>query len=80
MKSKKQVKFEELAEKRMNTALKKISLIGNLSYTGNYEYTDAHVSQIVRGLKTAIRDVESRFSNKGRSEDSGFKFKIQERS
>ena len=76
MKSKKMVKFEELAEKRMNTALKKISLIGNLSHTGNYEYTDAHVAQIMRSLKTAVREVESRFANKGKAEDSGFKFKV----
>lgn len=76
MKSKKLMKFEALAEKRMNTALKKISLIGNLSHTGNYEYTDAHVSQILRGLKTAIRDVESRFSNKGHTDEAGFKFNI----
>ena len=69
-------KFEELAERRMNTALKKISLIGNLSHTGNYEYTDAHVAQILRSLKTAVREVESRFANKGRSEGSGFKFKL----
>lgn len=75
MPSKKMTKFEALAEKRMNTALKKISLIGNLSHTGNYEYTDAHVGQIVRSLKAAVREVESRFSNKGRSEEAGFRFK-----
>lgn len=68
-------KFEELAEKRMNLALKKISLIGNLSHTGNYEYTEAHVSQILRSLRTAVREVESRFENKGRAEEAGFKFK-----
>lgn len=76
MKSKKMMKFEELAEKRMNTALKKISLIGNLSHTGNYDYTDAHVAQIVRSLKAAVREVESRFSNKGKAEGSGFKFRV----
>lgn len=76
MKSKKMAKFEELAEKRMNVALKKISLLGNLSHTGNYEYTDNHVVQIIKGLKGAVRDVESRFGNKGKAEDLGFKFKI----
>ena len=69
------LKFEELAEKRMNVALKKISLLGNLSHTGNYEYTDTHVSQILRSLKAAVREVESRFVNKGRAEEVGFKFK-----
>jgi len=78
MKSNKMIKFEGLAEKRMNVALKKISLIGNLSHTGNYEYTDAHVGQIVKGLKTAVKEVESRFINKGRSLDVGFKFKSGE--
>ena len=76
MKSKKMVKFEGLAEKRMNVALKKISLIGNLSHTGNYEYNDAHVTQILRSLKAAVREVESRFCNKGQPNDAGFKFKI----
>ena len=76
MRSEKMLKFEGLAEKRMNTALNKISLIGNLSHTGNYEYTDAHVTQIVRSLKAAVREVESRFSNKGKADDAGFKFKI----
>ena len=76
MKSKKLMKFEELAEKRMNVAIKKISLLGNLSHAGNYEYTDAHVAQIMRGLKAAVREVESRFSNKGHSAEDGFKFNI----
>jgi hypothetical protein len=76
MKSKKMIKFEELAEKRMNTAIKKISLIGNLSHTGNYEYTDAHVAQIMRSLKAAIREVESRFANKGKAKESGFRFRV----
>lgn len=76
MSSKKMAKFEQLAEKRMNVALKKISLLGNLSHTGNYEYTDAHVAQILRSLKLAVREVESRFSNKGKAEDTGFKFKV----
>ena len=76
MSSKKMQKFEALAEKRMNTALKKISLLGNLSHTGNYEYTEAHVTQILRSLKSAIREVESRFANRGKAEDVGFKFKV----
>ena len=79
MKSKKMAKFEELAEKRMNVALKKISLIGNLSHTGNYEYTDAHVGQIIRSLKAAVRDIESRFANKGKAADAGFKFITKDR-
>jgi hypothetical protein len=76
MKTQKMQKFEELAERRMEEALNKIRLIGNLSHTGNYEYTDVHVKQIVSALKSAVKEVENRFSNKGRSDKEGFKFKI----
>ena len=76
MKPKKLQKFEELAERRVNEALNKIRLVGNLSHTGNYEYTEAHAKQILLVLKAAIKDVETKFSNKGRSDKEGFKFKI----
>jgi hypothetical protein len=76
MKTPKMQKFEELAERRMGEALNKIRLVGNLSHTGNYEYTDTHVKQILSVLKAAVKDVETKFSNKGRSDKEGFKFKI----
>ena len=76
MKNKKMQKFEELAERRVNEALNKIRLVGNLSHTGNYEYTDIHVKQIIAELKAAVKEAENRFSNKGRSDKEGFKFKI----
>ena len=39
----KKQRFIELANKRVNKALKQISLIGNLSNTNNYEYTQDEV-------------------------------------
>jgi hypothetical protein len=76
MKNKKLVKFEELAERRVDEAVKKISIIGNLSNRGNYEYTDEHVKQIVATLRKEVNTRQSRFDNKGRSEKQGFKIKI----
>ncbi|MFA5689288.1 MAG: hypothetical protein WC959_09100 [Kiritimatiellales bacterium] len=76
MKSRKMQKFEELAERRVNEVLKKINLIGNLSNTGNYEYTETHARQIIKALKDAVKEVENRFDHKGRTEKGGFKFKI----
>ena len=75
-KSKRLEKFEELAERRVNEAIKKIKLIGNLSSTSNYEYTDAHVKQILGAIKREVRDLEARFSSKGKTEQAGFKFKV----
>ena len=76
MKSKKLLKFEELAARRTDEAIKKISIIGNLSNRGNYEYTDEHVKQILVALRGEIKKVQARFDNKGRSEKQGFKFKV----
>ena len=76
MKSAKMEKFEQLAEKRVNEAVKKISIIGNLSNRGNYEYTEAHIKQIVSTLRKEVGKVQARFENKGRSEKQGFKFKV----
>ena len=75
-KSKKMEKFEELAEKRTEEAIKKISVIGNLSNKGNYEYTEAHVKQIISALRREVNKVQSRFENKGQAEKKGFKFKV----
>ena len=42
----KQAKFRELAEKRVNNAIKNIQLIGNLSNTSAYSYTEEEVKII----------------------------------
>lgn len=68
----KQLKFKELAEKRVNNAIKNIQLIGNLSNTNNYEYTDEEVSKIFKALKEEIQTSEARF----RKTDRRKKFKL----
>ena len=57
----KRSKFVELAEKRVENALKAISLIRNLANTHNYEYTDRDVSKICKALETEVRDVRRAF-------------------
>ena len=54
-------KFVRLAENRMNSALKQIELLGNLSNTNTYDYTDEYVEQIVRTLKNAVSDLEKKY-------------------
>jgi len=43
-------KFLKLATRRVNSAIKTLTLIGNLSSRSNYDYTDAEVAQIFRVL------------------------------
>jgi len=66
-------KFVELAEKRVNRAIKDIKLIGNLSNRSNYSYTDHDVKKITAVLKKALDDMKARFDAKGESADAGFK-------
>ncbi|WEX08942.1 MULTISPECIES: hypothetical protein [Hyphomicrobiales] len=65
---KKHAKFRELAEKRTNKALEAIRLIGNLSNRQTYSYEDAEVRKIVKALRDAVAEVETRF---GRSSSRG---------
>ena len=52
--SEKKMKFRELAEKRVNNALKNIQLIGNLSNTRAYDYDDEDVKKMFKILKEEI--------------------------
>lgn len=70
---KKQEKFRQLAEKRTNKALDTIRLIGNLSNKQTYAYDEAQVRKIVKALKDAVSEVESRF---GTSSRAGGEFKL----
>ena len=69
---KKRKKFVELAEKRVNNAMKNISLIGNLANKNNYKYDDEDVKKIFKALSDEIKDVENRFQS-GNSENKLFK-------
>ena len=75
---KRMLKFEELAEKRVNEVVKRMQLLGNLSNTSNYEYTQQHVNQIFKAIKAEVKVLQHRFENKGKEVQEGFKFNIQE--
>lgn len=70
--SEKEIKFRELAEKRVSNALKNIQLIGNLSNTRAYEYDENEVKKMFKSLREEIAIAESKFKSKGRS--NNFKF------
>ena len=70
----KREKFRYLAEKRTNKALDAIGRISNLSNRQIYEFEDGEVRKIIKALKDAVSEVESRFASpKGKSEA---KFKL----
>jgi hypothetical protein len=64
-------KFISLAEKQTNIALKATVIIGNLSNTSNYSYTDEDVRKIKRALINQITTMFIRFGGHS-SGNSGF--------
>lgn len=67
-------KFVELAEKRVNRALKDLKLIGNLSNRSNYSYTEKDAKTICTVLKKAVDEVKLRFERRG--DEAGTEFKL----
>jgi hypothetical protein len=57
----KQKKFVELAEMRVNSAIKNIHLIGNLSNKKNYVYTDEQANKVIAVLDGELRELKAKF-------------------
>ena len=68
-------KFVRLGESRVNDAIKKIRLIGNLSNKNNYEYTSEQVNEIIAALKSEIEDVQKKFTAQQNKKDDKFQFR-----
>lgn len=71
--SQKREKFVELAQKRTINAIKAIRVIGKLGNRSAYDYTDADVTKIIRGLNNEVEALRSRLKRSGRSETIEFK-------
>lgn len=70
----KRQKFVELAEARVNKALKDIQLIGNLSNRSAYEFSEADIRKIFGALQKGLEGSKARFSKE--SEGSGGEFRL----
>lgn len=75
MTNKKRSKFIELANKRVNRAIKDLRLIGNLSNRSAYDYSETDVKQILHALAREIDSVRSRFGRPGEASDAEFRLK-----
>ena len=68
-----QLKFENLAEKRVNKAVQTISLIGKLSNTANYSFNEDHIKAMKRALINEVNITISKFEH-SLSKRKDFKF------
>lgn len=69
----KREKFVELAEKRVNRAIKDIRLISNLANKNNYMYTEQDVAKIISVLEQELKSLKTRFSMDDIKQASTFK-------
>lgn len=53
--------FQRLAPLRVNNALNKIRIVGNLANTANYEFTDAQVDRIEAALYEGVQQIMRQF-------------------
>lgn len=59
--SKKREAFVRLAEGRTAAAIQAIRLIGNLSATGQYEYSEEDVKKMLQSIRDELASTEARF-------------------
>ena len=69
----KRKKFVDLAEARVNRAIKDIRLIGNLANKNSYEYSEDDARKITRALQKELDSAKSRFFGDAGGKDSEFK-------
>ncbi len=65
-------KFVELANKRVNRAIKDLKLIGNLANRNNYEYTPEQAKKIFRALQDQVDEVRQKFQDSRAGEKDEF--------
>ena len=71
----KKIRFKTLANKRVNKALKQLSLISNLSNKNNYEYTKDEVKQIVEALEDEVKKCKDSFERQLKETKQKFSIK-----
>lgn len=70
--SEKRRKFRELAGRRTNAAIDSVLKIAKLSNRQAYEFDEADVKKIVKALRDAVSEVESRFAAPRRRTEERF--------
>lgn len=67
-------KFRQIAEKRVNSILQKLKILGNLSNKSNYYYENEDVTKIFLAIEKATKEVKDRFLNKEKKDSFQFRW------
>jgi hypothetical protein len=61
-KSEKRTSFKRLANNRVNRVLKDLNLVGNLSNSQNYSYSEKDIKVIFKAIDSELSIAKSRFN------------------
>tara|TARA_A100001234_G_C12404352_1_gene291771 strand:+ start:29 stop:253 length:225 start_codon:yes stop_codon:yes gene_type:complete len=73
MTNEKKIKFEELANSRVNKAIKLLRLISNLANKSHYSYSQNEADKIVNALSSEVKNIKEKFNSKNSRETKEFK-------
>jgi len=73
-KEEKKEKFRQISEKRVNSILQKLKILGNLSNKSNYNYEKEDVTKIFLAIEKATKEVRDHFLNKEKKDSFQFKW------
>lgn len=65
-------KFKRLASGRTNKILSTLTLLGNCSNTGSYEYTQEEVDKIFTALQSKLDETKAKFHPKNKEKEDLF--------
>jgi len=65
-------KFKEIGKRRVNNAVKAISLIGNLGNKAQYVSSQQERDQIIKAIESAVKQMKSDLQKKNRNTDENF--------
>jgi len=66
-------RFRRLAEKRTNTVIKCIRILGNCSNKSMYSYSKEEVDKIFNAISNELKESRSKFRFKKNSNENSFK-------
>ena len=68
-------RFERIAERRVNEALRSLRLLGNLSDRRNYDYSEDQVATMLGALDLEYRALRSKFKSEVATGSQQFRFR-----
>ena len=69
----KKLKFTDLANSRVNKAIKLLRLISNLANKSHYSYTQDEADKIISALNNEDKNIKEKFNSKNSRDSKEFK-------